>query len=64
MYKCEHCGNQSRIGEKLNKLTVSTRPKEYIKVFKDKRTKREIKKIYEGFEIAKEISVCGDCNVE
>jgi len=61
MYKCEQCGSQSKIGEKLNRKITKSRPKTYENVFKDDR-KRETKKITEGNEIVQELLVCGGCS--
>lgn len=71
MYKCQQCGKQSKLGEKLNKKVVKTRNKHYTNYQVDERNKRirdkdtgEYKiKESTGFEIVSELNVCGECDV-
>jgi hypothetical protein len=56
MYICKVTGNQSKLGEKLNKITVATRDRIYTKRVKNEETgKWEDVEIGRGWEIAREI---------
>ncbi len=48
MFKCEQCGRQSKSGEK-----------QYTKIIQKR--KRHYDNGSEGWEIVKEIKVCGEC---
>jgi hypothetical protein len=56
MYKCQVTGKQSREGEKLNKIVVETREKQY------KHWDREAEEEWftQGVEIAREVNACAD----
>lgn len=54
MYRCAITGNQSKHGEKLNKLVIETRPKTY----KHWDHEAEEEWFSHGTEIVREISVC------
>ena len=57
MFICAECNKSSSPGEKLNRLVVQTRKKEYH----NEKTKVPEKKITYGFETVKEIGLCGYC---
>ncbi len=57
MYICQVTGNQSKRGEKLNKIVVQTRDRIYTKRVKNEETgKWEDVEIGRGWEIVREIS--------
>jgi hypothetical protein len=58
MYRCEITGKNSKLGEKLNKVIVITRPKIYFKYVKDETT-RIWEKVQAGvgFEPVRELSL-------
>jgi hypothetical protein len=62
MYRCEILGKNSRLGEKLNRITALTRERTYTKWVKDEDTKQwsEVILPVKGFEIVKELS----CSLE
>lgn len=64
MFKCAKCGNDSKPGEKVNRVVVKTRPKVY--------PTREVwnATLFEwitvdrggvGEEIVQEVELCGEC---
>ena len=57
MYFCQITGKMSEQGEKLNKITVETRPKTYYRWVRDEDTNKwqEIETGH-GFEIVKELN--------
>lgn len=57
MFICQVSGRVSKPGEKSFKVVVETRPKVYFE--KDKKT-GALKKVGEGTEIVKEVTVCED----
>ena len=58
MYKCMITGRQSKMGAKLNKLVVETRPMTYYKYVKDEETRIWNKVIAgTGHETVRELSV-------
>ncbi len=57
MYRCQITGKMSKLGEKLNKIVVEKRPKQYkTKIFNEDTRKMEEIIIGEGWEIAREIN--------
>lgn len=60
MFKCQKCKQTTKPNEKLNKVVIATREKEYTNKFIDKNGREQVK-ITNGFEIVKEICVCKKC---
>jgi hypothetical protein len=58
VFRCEDCGNLSQLKETQHKKTVETRERVYKEY--DHKTKDMIE-VGKGFEIVKEINVCGSC---
>ena len=57
MYRCMITGRFSRLGDKLNKIVVSTRPRTYTRWVKDEDTLKYIEiEAGKGWEIVKELS--------
>ena len=57
-FKCAITGRTSKFGEKLNKIVVATRPKQYFKNVKNEDTDEwETVPAAVGYEIVKEIGV-------
>lgn len=68
MFRCATCGRVSGPREKANKVTISTRPKEYRHKVLDKKgrpvlgdNKEPLVKVSNGKEIIQEITICGHC---
>jgi len=56
MYKCQVYGTNSKLGEKLNLVTIKTREKIYTRKYRDDMTGSiEDVEVGRGFEIVKEI---------
>ena len=55
MFICDKCGKSTQPREKMHKVTVETRDKEYV-YYKDK-----VRHTSEGQEIVKEVSLCDTC---
>ena len=59
MFYCQVEKRQSKVGEKVNKLVVSTREKTYFEKFRNEETgKLEDIEVGRGWEIVKEINAC------
>lgn len=57
-YRCAVTGQTSKFGEKLNKIVIATRPKEYFKDVKNEDTDEwETVPAARGYEVVKEIGV-------
>lgn len=64
MYKCGACKKSTKLGEKIKRVIMATRPKSYFMKVKDEKTRKwSTVKVGEGSEIVSEISI-GDCCVE
>ncbi len=57
MFKCEVCGNTSKLGEKPTTKVIETR----IKIYEYGRYRR--KKTTQGSEIVREARMCGVCGI-
>lgn len=59
MYKCQITARMSRLGDKLNKIVVQTRPRNYTRWVKNEETlKYEEVFVAKGWEIVKELNAC------
>ncbi len=57
MYVCQITGKQSKLGEKLNKITVATRPRTYTRWVRNEETNKwEEVFVARGTEIVQEVS--------
>jgi len=61
MFKCQECNKSSKEGETPFKKLLETRPRTYQHKEIDRRGRERLIKESVGWEIAREISVCGDC---
>lgn len=59
MYICDKCKSNSKPREAQCHLVVQTRKKSYQNKYKTKKGYRT--KTSEGWEIVKELNLCGDC---
>ena len=60
MFKCQKCKQTTKPNEKLNKVVIATREKEYTNKFIDKNGREQVKITY-GTEIVKELNLCEKC---
>ncbi len=60
MFKCQKCKQTTKPNEKLNKVVIATREKEYTNKFIDKNGREQVK-ITNGTEIVKELNLCEKC---
>lgn len=59
MYVCQITGKQSKLGEKLNKITVATRPRTYTRWVRNEETNKwEEVFVSRGTEIVQEVNAC------
>ena len=57
MYVCQITGKQSKLGEKLNKITVATRPRTYTRWVRNEETNKWEEVVCgHGWEIVREIN--------
>jgi hypothetical protein len=59
MFICQITGQQSKLGEKLNKITVAKRPRTYTRWVKDEETLKYVEvECGRGWEIVRELNAC------
>lgn len=61
MFFCQILKKASLKNEKLNRITIVTRPKVYTKFIKDEETNQWVEiEVAKGFEIVKEVAACAE----